>query len=224
MALPLPALTNCWTLMRICSAVLLLLLPLVAISQPKGFTPVKNTDAFRQSLSAANAGMKTVSSNFEQVKNLSMLQEKIKSKGKFYFSKEDKVRIEYTSPYYYLMVMNAGMVMIKDEQKTSKINAKGSKTMQSVNRIMMDCMRGTVFQNPDFKVTAHESAKEYLLMMEPATDAMKKLFKRIDVLLNRKDLDVARLTMTEPGGDYTDMNFNNTQHNIPLNEALFKVK
>lgn len=153
-----------------------------------------------------------------------MLAEKIKSKGKFYFKKEDKVRIEYTQPFSYLLVMNGGQLMVKDEQKTSKINTKNSKTMQSVNRIMVDCMRGTVFQNPDFKTAAYESGSTYLLSLTPANAAMKKMFSQIDVYMSRKNFDVDRLTMTETGGDFTDMDFTNTQHNVALNEALFKVK
>jgi len=195
-----------------------------AFAQPKGYTALKNVSAFQQAMSLNSTKVQTIASDFTQVKNMALLEEKIKSKGKFYYKREDKVRIEYTSPYSYLLVMNAGQVMVKDEQKTSKINTKNSKTMQSVNRIMIDCMRGTVFQNPDFKVTAYESSTGYLLNMVPVTDAMKKMFKQIDVYMGKKTMDVDRLTMTELGGDYTDMDFTNTKHNTALDEAIFKVK
>jgi outer membrane lipoprotein-sorting protein len=203
---------------------LFLICAIGANAQPKGFQPVKNVPAFQQSLTQANAGKQTIASDFSQVKNLSLLQDKIKSKGKFYFKKEDKVRIEYTSPYSYLLVMNGGQLMVKDEQKSNKINTRNSKTMQSVNRIMIDCMRGTVFQNPDFKVSSFENGQNYLLSMAPNTNAMKKMFKQIDVYMDKKNFDVSRLTMTENGGDFTDMDFSNTQHNPALNESLFKVK
>ncbi|XZF15346.1 LolA family protein [Chitinophagaceae bacterium MMS25-I14] len=193
-------------------------------AQPKGYQPMKNTAAFQQELGKANAVKQTIASDFTQVKNLSLLADKIKSKGKFFFKKDDKVRIEYTTPYYYLLVMNGGQIMVKDEQKTSKVNTKNSKTMQSVNRIMIDCMRGTVFQNPDFKVSAFESAGNYLLSLAPANESMKKMFKQIDVYMDRRNFDVGRLSMIETGGDYTDMDFTNTQHNTALNDALFKVK
>lgn len=195
-----------------------------AIAQPKGYTALKNVSAFQQAMSLNSTKVQTIASDFTQVKNMALLEEKIKSKGKFYYKREDKVRIEYTNPYSYLLVMNAGQVMVKDEQKTSKINTKNSKTMQSVNRIMIDCMRGTVFQNPDFKVMAYESVTGYLLNMVPVTDAMKKMFKQIDVYMDKKTMDVDRLTMTELGGDYTDMDFTNTKHNTALDEAIFKVK
>ena len=194
------------------------------MAQPKGFKALGNVPAFQQTLAKSTGSIQTIQSDFVQVKHLSLLSDKITSKGKFYYRKEDKVRIEYLTPFQYLLVMNAGQIMVKDEQKTSKINTRNSKTMQSVNRIMIDCMRGTVFTNTDFKVTAYENGNDYLLSLVPANDAMKKMFKTIDVYLAKGSLDVSRLTMTELGGDFTDMNFTKTQHNVTLNDALFKVR
>src|ERR1700748_3558665 len=136
--------------MRSICTVFLIVINLVAQAQPKGFQPLKDVAGFQHSLSVSNAAVQTINSDFNQTKNLSLLSDKIKSKGKFYFKKEDKIRIEYTSPYYYLLVMNGGQLMVKDEQKTTKVNTGNSKTMQSVNRVIIDCMKGAVFQNPDF--------------------------------------------------------------------------
>ncbi len=196
----------------------------IASAQPKGYKPVANPVAFQQALQKSTATLQSIQSDFFQTKHLSLLMDKINSSGKFYYRKEDKVRIEYTKPFQYLVVLNGGQMLVKDEQKTSRINARSSKTMQSVNRIMLDCMRGTVFSNPDFKVTAYENGSNYLLSLTPANDAIKKLFQQIDLYLARNSYDVDRLSMAEQGGDYTDMTFTKTQHNIALNEALFKVR
>lgn len=210
--------------MRSLLSIICVCLTTVSFAQPKGFSTVKNLQDFEAALARANSSVNTIASDFTQTKNLSLLSEKIKSKGRFYFQKADKVRIEYTAPYNYLLVMNGGAVMVKDEQKTSKINAKNSKTMQSVNRIIIDCMRGTVLQNPDFKAAVYENGGNYLLSLTPVSDAMKKMFRSIDVYLSKKNFDVDRLMMTEQGGDFTDMDFTNTQHNVPLNDALFKAR
>jgi outer membrane lipoprotein-sorting protein len=193
-------------------------------AQPKGFHAVPNVPLFQQSLARSTASLQSIQSDFVQTKHLSLLSDKITSKGMFYYRKEDKVRIEYTSPFQYLLVMNGGQIMVKDEQKTSRINTRTSKVMQSVNRIMIDCMRGSVFSNPDFKVTAYENSSNYLLSLAPANDGMKKMFSKIEVYLTKTGYDVDRLTMNEQGGDYTDMDFSRTQHNIALNDALFKVR
>lgn len=209
---------------KILSALFLLFATTAGFSQPKGYTSIKNISKFQTALTRANASVNTVTSDFTQVKNLALLSDKITSRGKFYFKKDDKVRIEYLSPFSYLLVMNRGQILVRDEQKTSKINTKNSKSFQSVNRIMIDCMRGTVMDNPDFKVAAYENAKSYLLALSPATDAMKKMFKSIDIYLDKQTFDVDRLSLKELGGDFTEMNFSNAQHNVTLNDALFKVK
>lgn len=218
---------NYWILThtrKVLGTLVVLVMGYMAVAQPKGFQAVKNVPAFQQSLAKVNIGKETITSDFIQIKNMALLAEKIKSKGKFYYKKADKVRIEYTTPYSYLVVMNNGQMMVKDEQKTNKINTKNSKTLQSVNRIIVDCMTGSVFNNPDFKVNAYESSSQYLMTLMPATDAMKKMFRQIEVNMEKADFDVAKLTMTETGGDLTVMEFSGTKHNTPLNETLFKVK
>lgn len=204
------------------------LLPLfitsIAYGQPKGYAKVGNEGAFQASFTAASNKIKTLSSDFNQVKNMSLLSEQLASKGKFYLKKDSKVRIQYTSPFSYILVMNDGQVMVKDEQKSSRVNTKNSKAMQSVNNIIIDCMGGTIFNNKDFDVTAYQSSTGYLLKMVPVTAEMKKLFKDIEVYLDKGNFDVKKLVMNEVGGDYTDMTFVNIRHNVPLNELLFKVK
>ncbi|MEZ5016014.1 MAG: outer membrane lipoprotein carrier protein LolA [Flavipsychrobacter sp.] len=210
--------------MRRFSFIILFFITFTALGQPKGYTKLSDVSSFQIELKAVNASLKSIKSDFKQIKNLSLLEEKIQSKGDFYYQKQDKVRIEYTEPYQYLMIINNGKMLVKDEQKTSKINARSSKMMQSINRIMIDCMQGSVFENPDFEVAAYTNSKNYLLLLTPTTSTMKKMFNHIEVYMNRKGLDVTKLVMVENGGDFTDMSFFNTKHNIQLNEALFKVK
>ncbi len=201
-----------------------LLFTATAFAQPKGYKAVADLGAFQQQLARATGTLQSLRSDFVQTKNMSMLADKIISKGVFYYMRTDKVRIEYTSPFSYLFIMNAGQILVKDEQKSTRINAKNSKTLQSVNRIMLDCMRGTVFGNPDFKVAAYENTSGYLLSMTPVSTAMKGAFSQIDVYLHKGSFDVNRLSMTEQGGDLTQMDFTNSRKNTNLPDALFKVR
>jgi outer membrane lipoprotein-sorting protein len=191
---------------------------------PKGYVAVSNTTSLQTSLAATAKKTQTIASDFTQVKHMKMMNDKVNSRGKFYFKKEDKIRIEYTSPFQYLLVMNGGQIMVRDENKTNKINTRNSKTMQSVNRVMMDCMRGTVFGNKDFSVKAFESSSQYLLQLTPANSSMKGLFARIDVYIEKSDNSVSKLVMNENGGDYTDMNFTNKKINSNLADALFSIR
>lgn len=201
-----------------------LLITVASAAQPAGYKQYPNTEELQSKLATSNKSLVDISSSFKQVKHMSLLEEELQSSGKFYFKKNFKVRIEYTEPFHYLMVMNSGKMMVKDEQKSSTINTGNSKMMQSVNRIIVDCMSGNVFTNPDFKVKGYSNASKYLISLSPVSSEMKKMFDKIDVYLNKSDLKVTSMVMTEKGGDYTSMNFYNIKHNNSLNESLFKVK
>lgn len=203
---------------------LLLAFSLNVRAQKAGFSAMANTSALQQALAKNAQATQSISSDFGQVKHMKMLNDKVSSKGKFYYKQSDKVRIEYTSPFSYLLVMNGGMISVKENGKVSKINTRNSLTMQSVNKIMMDCMRGTVFNNKDFSVKAYGSSAQYLLTLSPVSSAVKGLFKNIDVYINKADNQVVKLIMTENGGDYTEMSFSNRKLNTNLADALFSVR
>ncbi len=205
----------------------ILLFTLLSIScyaQPKGYSSIDNLSSFKQQLNDANASVKNISSKFVQTKHLSLLAEEIKSNGSFYYAQPQKVRIEYLSPYKYIMVINDGKMLVKDEEKTSKINTKGSKLLQSINDVMIGCMSGRVLDNADFNVKAYQNSNRYLLELQPVNKDMKKMFSGIEVYMRKSNFDVVRLKMIEAGGDYTDMIFSDTKHNTKLNEDTFKVK
>lgn len=203
---------------------LLSLITLPVMAQKAGFTALNNTTGLQNALAKNAQATKSISSDLTQVKHMKMLNDKVSSKGKFYYKQQDKVRIEYTSPFQYLLVMNGGSIAVKENGKVSRINTRNSQTMQSVNKIMMDCMRGTVFNNKDFSARAFTSPNQYLLSLTPVSQAVKGLFKTIDVYIDKSDHQVVKLVMTENGGDNTEMVFSNRKLNDQLADALFSVR
>lgn len=153
-----------------------------------------------------------------------MLQDKVKSKGKFHFMQPDKIRIEYTEPFKYLLVMSGGNVLINDGHKTTRMNIRNNDAMQSVNQVLMDCMRGTVFSNKDFSTNALESSTQYKIVLEPKSAEIKKILSGIDIYLDKSNMQVVKLIMKEKSGDETNMIFSNTQNNTPIDNALFRIR
>jgi outer membrane lipoprotein-sorting protein len=89
------------------------------VAQIKGFTPVKDLPAFKKSFAEASKKVNSIKCDFVQEKNLSVLSEKITSKGTFMFMKQNKTRLEYIKPFKYLLIINGDKVFIKDEQKSN---------------------------------------------------------------------------------------------------------
>lgn len=210
--------------MRYFFSLLLLVCFSNARSQAPGYKAIRDAETFRKNFAEASQKILSIQSDFVQVKHLAMLKDKVTSKGKFYYKKANKVRIEYASPFKYLMVLNNNQMMVKDEEKTSNYNTRSNKMMQSVNTIMLDCMRGTVYNNKEFQVQVFENGKEFLLQLLPTTSVMKKMFSRIEVYLDKTDFNVVRLNMVEQGGDNSLMTFTQRVMNPSLNETLFATR
>jgi outer membrane lipoprotein-sorting protein len=193
-------------------------------AQYTGYSPVADPAKFKTNFSAATQKILSVKSDFVQEKNLSMLSEKITSKGKFWFKKENMVRMEYSHPYPYLMILNKDKVFIKDGKKENTVSARSNKLFQQINRIMIDCMQGTAFNNPDFKTRAFENKSTSLVELTPVTKGLKELFNNINVVVDNKDFSVLSIEMQELSGDNTVIRFTNKELNAALPDSLFTIK
>lgn len=194
-----------------------------AKAQYAGYKPVTDATAFKAQFAAASQKTTTIKSDFVQEKNLSMLAEKIISKGKFWFKKENSVRMEYTQPFLYLMILNGTNVYIKDSQKENKVSTKSNKLFQQINKIMVDCVKGEALQSTDFSVKIFENNTSFLAELSPLNKNMKSLFKNINIVIDKKDYGVIRIEMHEPSGDNTIINFINRELNTNLADALFAI-
>lgn len=180
--------------------------------------------AFTTQFSAASQKVQSIKADFVQEKTLSMLSEKITSKGIFWFKKDNLVRMEYNQPFQYLVIINKNNVFVKDGNKENKISTKSNKLFQQINRMMVDCVQGTALNNPDFKVAVFESAAAYLVELSPVAKGMKDYFKNINIVLSKKDYSVNKLEMYEQSGDNTIISFTNKELNASIADALFTIK
>jgi outer membrane lipoprotein-sorting protein len=193
-------------------------------AQTAGYKAVQDVATFKQQFAKASQATQSIQCDFVQEKNLSMLSDKIVSKGKFWFRKDNKVKMEYLTPSYYLLVMNGKDIKTKDGQKESHVSTKGNKLFEQINKITVDCVQGNVLNNTDFTTTILENAQNYLLELTPVNKALSQYFKSIHLLVDKKDYSVSTIQMYETGGDDTSINFLHKQLNVAIPDAVFAVK
>src|SRR3982751_6280315 len=143
------------------------------MAQYAGFKLLSDPTAFKRAFASAAQKVNTIKSDFVQEKELSMLSEKIVSKGKFWFKRESAVRMEYTQPFQYLMIINGSKIYIKDSQKENRISAKSNKLFEQINKIMMDCVNGSALSNADFTTRIFEAPDAYLVELSPVNKNLK---------------------------------------------------
>lgn len=194
------------------------------VAAQSGFKPVSNLEQFKREFALAAQKTQSIKSDFVQEKHLSLLSDKITSKGKFWFKKENKVRMEYASPTYYLMIINGKNVRIKDARTDKSISTGGNKLFEQISRITADCVQGNVLNNKDFTAKVQENASQYLLQLTPVARGMKEFFSSIELLVDKKDLGVVKIVMHEASGDRTEMIFTKKELNAAIPDEMFTLK
>lgn len=194
--------------------------PLTSFGQ-KDFKPVSDLAAFRKTFAEESSKIQSITSDFKQQKQLIALTETITSTGKFWFSRPKRVRIEYQKPFVYRMIMNGDKLSVRDDQKENTVNIKSNKLFQQVNRIMVDCIQGTILESKDFTSKVFEDESVYRMEMVPTTKTLKDFFVSIVLLIDKKDYSVNSIQMNESGGDYTVITFLNKKLNQPVPNEVF---
>lgn len=204
------------------SVILLVFKVLTGIAQHGGFTPVHDFPAFQQKFLSSTQAITSIKSTFVQEKNLVMLKEKIQSKGSFWFKRENKVRLQYETPFHYTMIINGDLFIVRDDQKETVSNAHSNKLYRQINQIILDCIQGTILQNKDFTSKVFESPSQYLLEMTTVSKTLRDYFQTILLIVDKKDGSVVSMNLVEPGGDDTLIRFNERQLNGALDDQIFK--
>lgn len=191
---------------------------------PSGFKPLKDTTIFKQKMEAQSRLITTLESDFIQEKYLSVMSEKIISKGHFHFKKVNMLRWEYNDPYKYLIAINKDKMFIKDNGKVSKYDINSNKMFKSINEMMVNTVQGNLLNNKDYKAKFFENDKLYLVELSPLQKGAKEFLKVIQLYISKTDYAVEKVKMIEPGDDYTSIDFSNRKTNQPIADEKFSIK
>jgi outer membrane lipoprotein-sorting protein len=207
---------------------LLLLLPLLLLvtkggMAQEGFSKMKDEGHFRQKMAESTAETNSIASDFVQVKQLSFLEEEVKSKGKFYFRKENMLRWEYTEPFTYLIIFSHDSILIRNQDKTNIYDAASGRMFREINSIMLNMVNGTILDNKNFIFAYYESDQAFKLVLTPLDANMKEFLTEIHLFINKQNYTVDELHMIERSGDFTNIRFMNKRLNEDLPQHIFDL-
>ncbi|MDB5273554.1 MAG: outer rane lipoprotein carrier protein LolA [Chitinophagaceae bacterium] len=187
----------------------------------ENYTPVSNAQEVKQIFDQIRQASNTIDADFVQEKKVDILEHVIISKGRFLFKQKNSLRLEYTSPSYYLVVMAAGKMLIKDGDKKTKIDGKGSKMFSQIQNVMAGILGGQITDNKDFKYELYKSESNYKIRLFPQTGAIKDLLKEVEFITHKSTLKALSMIMYERSGDVTVMKFKNVKMNVPIDDKMF---
>lgn len=192
----------------------LLLIPLTA----KGATPISADEVVKR-LKEVQAKTKDFSADIHQEKKLSLLKDKIVSRGRIRFKKPDKVSIEFFHPESSQMVFDGKTALLyyKEEKLAERYSLRSNPIAE----------RYLLFSKDPFQEKLAEwkilEDRESFLVMEIIPKVKDPLFVKTRLRVSKKDWMVIGMDMVEKNGDTTSIRYSNMKVNTGLTESDFEI-
>lgn len=184
---------------------------------------LKDVDAFNKRVIQEAVSVKSIESDFTQIKHLDLFNENITSKGKFYYKHSDKISLDYSSPTKYLIVINGDKLKIVSDGKKNIVGLKSNKIMAEMRGMLTACMSGNISQISGYKMEYFEDTNSYLIKIKPTNKSVQAYISGFDIYMDKKDMSVSKLRISENASDYTDYLFQNKKFNTLTDDKKFLV-
>ncbi|MDR1055570.1 MAG: outer membrane lipoprotein carrier protein LolA [Prevotellaceae bacterium] len=179
---------------------------------------------FEQKLKQTAKNVKSIESDFTQLKHLDIFDNDISSKGKFYYRHNNKICMDYTSPVNYLIVINGDKLKTVADGKKSVVNLGSNKSMKEMRSMLAACMSGDLSRiSSDYDLEYFEDTKYYLIIVKPKNKTVRDYISDFHIYLDKKDMSVDKLRISENTIDYTNYQFSNKKFNSLQNDEKFSV-
>jgi len=193
-----------------------------SIQAQSDYKAVDDIDAFNEKISAISKSTETLQCDFTQEKSLSFLDKKMISSGSLYFSSDEKLRWEYTSPYNYAILMANDQLVIIDEGEVNQTKMGNNPAVKNVQAMLTNTLKGDFSSQVDmFDQRVEESDDHYRITLVPKESAMKEFVSELQVYFTKQDFMASKFIMNE-NGDMTITEFSNQKINASLPDNIFE--
>ena len=210
--------------MKKITAIMLVILSTVAIVEAQTLkkVPQEQKDVIVRSIAGNVSAVKSIQCDFRQEKSVSLLNDKVVSKGRMYFS-DGNLRWEYLTPYSYVFLVNGQDVVVKSDDKTTKMDSRSGQLYKRIAPLMANTISGSnLVQNNDFNVEVYENGSKYVAKLVPVQARMKKMFSEISLYFNNNQNIVEKIVIAEASGDKTTIEILNAKTNVKVPDSVFK--
>lgn len=203
----------------------LLLAVCLPLAAQEGLTPLASVATFQERLKKEAATVASIESDFVQEKFLDVFSEKIISKGRFYFKKENKIRMDYTSPVDYQIVINGPKLKIVSEGKSNVVNLGSNQMMNEMKGMLSACMVGDLGSiTSAYTLAYYETPSLYVVKIHPVSKSVQAYIHEIVISIDKHDMSVQTLRLAENAKDYTEYRFANKKQNTLNSDEKFTIR
>lgn len=163
---------------------------------------------------------KDFSADLLQEKKISLLKEKVISKGRIRFKKPDKISIEFFHPETSQMVYDGKTFLLyfKEEKMAERYQVQGNPVVEKYLLFSKDPFQEKLAQ---WKIVED---RETVLALEILPKVKDPLFVKTRMWISKKDWIITGMEMVEKNGDTTTLRYSNMRVNMGLADSDFEIR
>lgn len=162
--------------------------------------------------------METLMADFSQSRHSTYLAKPAESSGKMYFTQEGFVAWTYQSPQSMEIIFRDKKMYVRQKGKTKDLNA--GKRLEKFNGLLAGSLTGDLFDAPQFDYEFQKRGNAPWVVLTTKDAQLKRMIRKIEMRFEA--YAVAEVKMTDPSGDYTQIQFKNRVVNKKLPAQIFQ--
>lgn len=207
------------------SFVFILLLSGVLAAAQQPMTPAEIA-SFKEKTTASMKNIQSLQCNFTQTKVLSYLDDAVRSSGTLYFQSPGKIRWEYRTPTRYVVVFNNDRMYTRDKAgQVMETDFSGHKRFSALSDVLSQVTgQGNFFDESRFTTSYYKISNGYRAVLVPREKPLGRYIKQIELSIDATSFLVKQVNITDPSGDYIQLDFTDQRKNLPVADDKFAIK
>jgi len=180
-------------------------------------------DAEIARISEVTKSFSSISSDFIQVRESSLMDQPVKSTGSMYYKATDKLRLDYTSPESMSYVINGTKFTSIVGSKTQTMDLSSAKKVSGTFNFIMSCVTGTcIADKTSFTSSAEKKGSDIVVTLVPIKKDIKQMFSSLVITFDSRTCYAKSILMNEKGGNTTTFTLSKTKTGVSLADTLFQ--
>lgn len=205
---------------------ILYIISLMILGQPLlGQTKMSATEVqqFKTNIASSAAKTKSISTDFEESKQLKVLKQPTISSGIMRY-KGDMLLWQYQTPKKTALLFSGNKLTLKnDKGRKTSIDLNRNKRFKQLQQLMMGSYNGKLFTDPSFAIEYYKQGKQDIAVLTPKSGESNKQIREVSLTFNRPDYTVSTIKIVESNGDVSTITLKNIRLNAPIADTEFNI-
>jgi len=182
---------------------------------------MQEASELKKNVMISSEKIKSIKSEFIQLKHLDFLSNDIESSGMLYYKSPNSIKWEYQKPFNYSATFIGDKLYINDGGKKSNLDLSGNKAFKSLNNLVVRSVKGDLFDDAEFEISYFLVDKNYFVHFVPKDKKLRAFISEFVIGFDKTTFKVLSVKMFENTEDYTLLVFKNQEFNQPISDAIF---